>query len=76
MRIAFSTNAYMKHPFEEAAARIASFGYDGLVLMADEQPPARFTSFPLLEVRCDGERFEATAFAPLTLHVASSRPAD
>jgi sugar phosphate isomerase/epimerase len=35
MRIAFSTNAYMKHPFEEAAARIASFGYDGLELMAD-----------------------------------------
>ena len=33
-----------------------------LVLMADEQPPARFTSFPLLEVRCDGERFEPTGF--------------
>jgi type VI secretion system protein ImpJ len=43
-----------------------------LVLMADEQPPARFTSFPLLEVRCDGERFEPTAFASPTLHVASS----
>lgn len=35
MRLAFSTNAYMKFPFEEAAARIASFGYDGLELMAD-----------------------------------------
>ena len=35
MRLAFSTNAYMKHPFEEAASRIASFGYDGLELMAD-----------------------------------------
>ena len=35
MRLAFSTNAYMKYPFEEAAERIASFGYDGLELMAD-----------------------------------------
>lgn len=35
MRLAFSTNAYMKFPFDEAAARIASFGYDGLELMAD-----------------------------------------
>ena len=35
MRLAFSTNAYMKYPFEEAATRIASFGYDGLELMAD-----------------------------------------
>src|SRR3978361_1550128 len=35
MQLAFSTNAYMKYPFEEAAARIASFGYDGLELMAD-----------------------------------------
>ncbi|WP_435018894.1 sugar phosphate isomerase/epimerase family protein [Tundrisphaera sp. TA3] len=35
MRLAFSTNAYMKFPFEEAAARIAALGYDGLELMAD-----------------------------------------
>jgi sugar phosphate isomerase/epimerase len=35
MRLAFSTNAYLKHPFDEAAARIASFGYDGLELLAD-----------------------------------------
>jgi sugar phosphate isomerase/epimerase len=35
MRLAFSTNAYMRFPFEEAAARIASFGYEGLELMAD-----------------------------------------
>ncbi len=35
MRLAFSTNAYMKYPFDEAAARIASLGYDGLELMAD-----------------------------------------
>jgi sugar phosphate isomerase/epimerase len=35
MRLAFSTNAYMRFPFEEAAARIAGLGYDGLELMAD-----------------------------------------
>ncbi len=35
MRLAFSTNAYMKYPFEEAAARIAALGYEGLELMAD-----------------------------------------
>src|SRR5262245_35324454 len=35
MRLAFSTNAYMRFPFEEAAARIRALGYDGLELMAD-----------------------------------------
>ena len=35
MRLAFSTNAYLRYPFEEAAARIAGLGYDGLELMAD-----------------------------------------
>jgi len=35
MRLAFSTNAYLKHPFEEASARIAALGYEGLELMAD-----------------------------------------
>ncbi|CAN5909740.1 sugar phosphate isomerase/epimerase [soil metagenome] len=35
MRLAFSTNAYMRFPFDEAAARIADLGYEGLELMAD-----------------------------------------
>jgi sugar phosphate isomerase/epimerase len=35
MRLAFSTNAYLKHPFEAAAARIAAIGYEGLELLAD-----------------------------------------
>jgi sugar phosphate isomerase/epimerase len=35
MRLAFSTNAYMRFPFHEASARIAAIGYDGLELMAD-----------------------------------------
>ena len=35
MRLAFSTNAYLKHPFDEAASRIASLGYSGLELLAD-----------------------------------------
>lgn len=35
MRLAFSTNAYMRYPFDEAAERIAAIGYEGLELMAD-----------------------------------------
>jgi sugar phosphate isomerase/epimerase len=35
MRLAFSTNAYLKHPFNEAASRIAALGYQGLELLAD-----------------------------------------
>jgi sugar phosphate isomerase/epimerase len=35
IRLAFSTNAYMRHPFAEAASRIAAIGYEGLELMAD-----------------------------------------
>ncbi len=35
MRLAFSTNAYLKYPFEEAARRIAGLGYSGLELLAD-----------------------------------------
>jgi sugar phosphate isomerase/epimerase len=35
MHLAFSTNAYLKCPFAEAAARIASLGYEGLELLAD-----------------------------------------
>ncbi|MBX6315597.1 MAG: sugar phosphate isomerase/epimerase [Isosphaeraceae bacterium] len=35
MRLAFSTNAYMRFPFDEAAERIAALGYEGLELMAD-----------------------------------------
>ncbi len=35
MKLAFSTNAYLRFPFHEAAARIAAIGYQGLELMAD-----------------------------------------
>jgi sugar phosphate isomerase/epimerase len=35
MQLAFSSNAYLRFPFDETAARIASFGYDGLELLAD-----------------------------------------
>jgi sugar phosphate isomerase/epimerase len=35
MRLAFSTNAYLKHPFDQAASRLASLGYEGLELLAD-----------------------------------------
>ena len=35
MRLAFSTNAYLRYPFDEAAERIAALGYEGLELLAD-----------------------------------------
>ena len=35
MKLAFSTNAYLRHPFDETAARIAAIGYQGLELLAD-----------------------------------------
>ena len=35
MRLAFSTNAYLRFPFDEAADRIAALGYEGLELLAD-----------------------------------------
>src|ERR1700722_13525472 len=35
MRLAFSTNAYLRYPFDEAADRIAALGYAGLELLAD-----------------------------------------
>src|SRR5262245_3077627 len=35
MHLAFSTNAYLRHPFDEAAERIAALGYQGLELLAD-----------------------------------------
>ena len=35
MRLAFSTNAYLRFPFEEAAERIAALGYEGLEILAD-----------------------------------------
>lgn len=35
MKLAFSTNAYLRYPFDEAADRIAAIGYEGLELLAD-----------------------------------------
>jgi len=35
MKLAYSTNAYMRFPFEEAVSRIARLGYTGLELLAD-----------------------------------------
>jgi sugar phosphate isomerase/epimerase len=35
MKLAFSTNAYLRYPFEEAASRISEIGYQGLEIMAD-----------------------------------------
>src|SRR6516165_8658681 len=35
MRLAFSTNAYMRFPFSYAAAQLAAIGYTGIEIMAD-----------------------------------------
>jgi sugar phosphate isomerase/epimerase len=35
MRLAFSTNAYLKFSFAEAARRLAAIGYEGVEIMAD-----------------------------------------
>ena len=39
-----------------------------------EPPPSRYTSFPLLEVRCEGEAFLPTEFTPPALLVSSTSP--
>ncbi len=35
MQLAFSTNAYLNHPFADAVARLAGLGYRGVEVMAD-----------------------------------------
>jgi sugar phosphate isomerase/epimerase len=35
VKLAFSSNAYLRHPFDETAERIAAIGYEGLELLAD-----------------------------------------
>ena len=35
LRLAFSSNAYLDVPVEQAIARIAGFGYSGIELLAD-----------------------------------------
>ncbi len=35
MKLAFSTNAYLRFPFAEAVRRIAGLGYEGVEIMAD-----------------------------------------
>jgi sugar phosphate isomerase/epimerase len=58
MRLAFSTNAYLKYPFDEAADRIAAIGYEGLELMADVPHawPAGLLEGPKRGIRAAMER--------------------
>src|SRR5712672_3074313 len=35
MRLAFSTNAYLKYSFTDAVKRLATIGYEGVEIMAD-----------------------------------------
>jgi sugar phosphate isomerase/epimerase len=51
MKLAFSTNAYLKYSFSEAARRIARIGYRGLEIMADV--PHAWPSFLLEEQKQD-----------------------
>jgi len=39
-----------------------------------ETPSSRYTSFPLVEVRCEGETFLATEYVPPTLGISASSP--
>jgi len=52
--LAFSTNAYLRVPFDEAARRIAGLGYDGLEIMADV--PHAWPAFLLEEQKQDIRR--------------------
>jgi sugar phosphate isomerase/epimerase len=58
MRLAFSTNAYLRYPFDEAADRIAALGYQGLELMADVPHawPAGLLDGPKRAIRAALER--------------------
>lgn len=58
MKLAFSTNAYLRFPFEEAAERIAACGYQGLELMADVPHawPAGLLEGPKRAIRAAMER--------------------
>ena len=58
IRLAFSTNAYLRFPFDEAAERIAAIGYEGLELMADVPHawPAGLLEGPKREIRRAMER--------------------
>lgn len=62
MRLAFSTNAYLRFPFDEAADRIAGFGYEGLELMADVPHawPAGLLDGPKRAIRAAMERNHLT----------------
>ncbi len=62
MRLAFSTNAYLRYPFEEAAERISSFGYEGLELLADVPHawPAGLLEGPKQAIRTALERNRLT----------------
>src|SRR5262245_45796144 len=51
MKLAFSTNAYLKFPFAEAVRRIAKIGYTGVEIMADV--PHAWPAFLLPEQKRD-----------------------
>jgi sugar phosphate isomerase/epimerase len=58
MKLAFSTNAYLRFPFAEAAERIAALGYAGLEILADVPHawPAGLLDGPKREIRAAMDR--------------------
>lgn len=44
------------------------------LIATGEPPPSRYTSFPLIEVACEGQTFLATEFVPPTLAVPGGSP--
>lgn len=54
MKYAFSSNAYLRFPFAEAARRIAAIGYAGIEVMADV--PHAWPAYLLPEQICDLRR--------------------
>ena len=58
MKLAFSSNAYLKHSFDETADRIAAIGYEGLELLADVPHawPAGLLEGPKRGIRAAMER--------------------
>ena len=54
LRLAFSSNAYLDVPVEQAIARIAGFGYSGIELLADVPhawPAGASTALPTFSPR-------------------------
>ena len=71
MKLAFSTNAYLKFSFSEAVRRLAAIGYAGVEIMADV--PHAWPAF-LLEEQKQGIREVLWCSARTTVISPTSEP--